>query len=121
MKSRKALMMEVLVAMALVTMVSSVLLLSVYNLLNVPHKKKVEAVLRADNLYFSALKDLMGLSRGEMQELLANGKEDRYDDVDTTFTVSGYSPLQKRRYYLVTISFAGFGSYNVIIHDETLA
>ncbi|MEI6531228.1 MAG: type II secretion system protein [Chlamydiota bacterium] len=120
-KSRKAFMMEVIVAMALATFLASTLLISYYKVVSTQKKvlKQVEDLFLTDNLFFTALKEFVRKEEFAQKRVLKEGLETAYGKIDGKWSVAGYDPLKKRVYYHATIEFFEgehkLRSYNLIL------
>lgn len=105
-KSRKFMMLEVIVAMALATFLSSALLVSYYKIMKAQKEalENVKNVFLADNIYFASLKSFIESDAYYQKELLKEGATMMFEDVDAIWTIAGYDPMKKRNYYLATIT-----------------
>lgn len=126
MRSHRSIMLEVIVAIALIGAATSSLMLPFYHMLKAEHAASVDVdkIFLADNLFFDAVKDLITMEPYERQGMLLEGLTKYYDKVRADFTVSGFNPSKKRPYYFVAINFTKnnepIGFYSVIIKNETL-
>ena len=120
-RSRKALMLEVIVAMALATCLASTLVISYYKAMDGQKKalKERENFFLTENLIFRALKDFSNKEVSAQRYVLREGLETDYGNITAKWSVDGYDPLKKRAYYPAKIDFfegeKKLRTYNLIL------